>query len=99
MYDRFASCYVMIRCRVVTGSVWSIFLFIWPTETKIFGLQSSQLKPTEIVETQSVLVGFGFGRCSVFAPRVWASWAFGFFFFSKNFLFGLFLWPFYAFCN
>ena len=60
MYDRFALCYVMIRCRAVIGSVRSVFFFIWPTETKIFGLQSSQLKQTKIVETQSVLVSVGF---------------------------------------
>ena len=36
--------------RAVISSVRSIF-FIWPTKTEIFGLQSSQLKPTKIVGT------------------------------------------------
>ena len=76
-------CPIIEMTRVVIGSVQSVF-FIWPTKTEISGLQSSQPKSTEIVETQSISDCFGFGRffgwCSVFVPWVWASWAFGFFF-------------------
>ena len=53
------------------GSVGFFFFLIWPIETEIFGLQSSQPKPIEIAGTQSVSVGFLVGvrfLCLEFGP-------------------------------
>ena len=93
MYDRFALCQVMIRCRAVTGSFRSVFYFILfgPLKPKFSVckvLNSNQLKQLKLNQFKLVSVSIGvqflhleFGLVGLLV----------FFFFSKSFLFGLFL--------
>ena len=64
MYDRFALCYVMIRCRAVTGSFRSIFYFILfgqlkPKFSVCKVLNSNQLKQLKLNQFQLVSVSIG----------------------------------------
>ena len=64
MYDRFALCYVMIRCRAVTGSFRSVFYFILfgqlkPKFSVCKVLNSNQLKQLKLNQFQLVSVSIG----------------------------------------